>query len=232
MTELAVWFDGPIEVIPAVDVLGEDAVRLHQGAYDDVVERPGDPVSLAADFASGRRRSRSISSISTAPEAAAYGPSSSAWWQTPPPPPACRPRAASARSRTRRSLLRAGADRVVVGTAALPDPSPWVSQLGEALVVALDVRDGLVRSAGWTRGSGLTTDDALERCVGAGVVRVLCTAIERDGTLAGPDLELVRQVAGSGLQVLAAGGIRNREDVSALAASGAEAAIVGRALLG
>jgi phosphoribosylformimino-5-aminoimidazole carboxamide ribonucleotide (ProFAR) isomerase len=61
--------------------------------------------------------------------------------------------------------------------------------------------------------------------------RVLCTGIDRDGTLAGPDLELVREVAGTGLRVLAAGGVRSPDDIAALAAAGAEAAVVGRALL-
>src|SRR5262249_54953892 len=79
-----------------------------------------------------------------------------------------------------RSLLAAGADRVVVGTAAFPDPAPW-AELGERLVVALDVGDGQVRTAGWTEGSGLSIDAAAERCRDAGVTRVLCTAIERDG---------------------------------------------------
>jgi phosphoribosylformimino-5-aminoimidazole carboxamide ribonucleotide (ProFAR) isomerase len=60
---------------------------------------------------------------------------------------------------------------------------------------------------------------------------VLLTAVDRDGTLSGPDLELVRRVAASGLRVLAAGGVRTPADVEALAAAGAEAAVVGRALL-
>jgi phosphoribosylformimino-5-aminoimidazole carboxamide ribonucleotide (ProFAR) isomerase len=57
------------------------------------------------------------------------------------------------------------------------------------------------------------------------------TAIDRDGTLAGPDLELVAAAAAAGAQVLAAGGVRSPADVQALAAAGAEAAVVGRALL-
>ena len=89
------------------------------------------------------------------------------------------------------ALLAAGADRVIVGTAAWPDPTPWAEALGRALVVALDVRDGTVRAAGWTEEAGLAVAEAVERCLAAGVERVLCTAIERDGTLAGPDLELV-----------------------------------------
>jgi phosphoribosylformimino-5-aminoimidazole carboxamide ribonucleotide (ProFAR) isomerase len=95
-------------------------------------------------------------------------------------------------------------------------------------VLALDVREGEVRAAGWTRGAGIRYDDALALIDGS---RVLVTAIDRDGTLGGPDLELVRQAAGAGGRVLAAGGIRSVEDVAELAAAGAEAAIVGRALL-
>jgi phosphoribosylformimino-5-aminoimidazole carboxamide ribonucleotide (ProFAR) isomerase len=126
-----------------------------------------------------------------------------------------------------RALLVAGADRVVVGTAAWPDPTPWF-ELADALVLALDVRDGQVRSAGWTKAAGLSFVEALERAQGA---RVLVTAIDRDGTLSGPDLELVRTAAAAGLRVLAAGGVRSPTDVDALAEAGAEAAIVGRALL-
>jgi len=129
------------------------------------------------------------------------------------------------------AVLDAGADRVVVGTAAFPDPAPWAAALGEQLIVALDVRDGIVRTAGWTEASGLTRERAVELCLEAGVGRVLCTAIDRDGTLSGPDLSLVESVAASGLAVLAAGGVRSLADVKDLAGAGAEAAVVGRAII-
>jgi phosphoribosylformimino-5-aminoimidazole carboxamide ribotide isomerase len=212
-------------VIPAVDVLGEEAVRLQRGSYDDVVERAADPVALATRWA--RRGARRIHLVDldgarrggVRPEllakvAAAAGV----------------PVQASGGIRSRADaerLLDAGADRVVVGTAAWPDPTPWL-ELGDALVLAVDVRDGLVRSSGWTGDAGLTFDQALERAEGA---RVLVTAIDRDGTLAGPDVELVGRAAAAGLRVLAAGGVRSPDDVRELAAAGAEAAIVGRALL-
>src|SRR5262249_41929036 len=128
-------------------------------------------------------------------------------------------------------LLDAGADRVVVGTAAFPDPAPWSTELGDRLVVALDIRDGIVRTAGWTEASGLTRERAVELCLAAGVRRVLCTAIDREGTLAGPDLGLVEAVADSGLAVLAAGGVRSPADVDDLARAGAEAVVVGRAIV-
>jgi phosphoribosylformimino-5-aminoimidazole carboxamide ribotide isomerase len=220
------WFDRRIEVIPAVDVLGDEAVRLHRGSYDEVVERASDPVELAARWveegasrvhlvdldgarAGGVRHElvREVSRrVEPVPVQASGGIRSlaDAW-----------------------ALIGAGADRVIVGTAAWPDPEPWLV-LGEALVLALDVRDGQVRAAGWTESAGLSLDEAIERTQGA---RVLVTAIDRDGTLAGPDLGLVQHVADAGLRVLAAGGVRSPADVDALAGAGAEAAVVGRALL-
>jgi len=218
------WFEQEIEVIPAVDVLGEEAVRLERGDYDVVVERVGDPGALARRFAeAGARRIHLVDldgarNGRTRPElvraVAALGV----------------PVQASGGIRSladAQALLDAGAERVVVGTAAWPDPSPWF-ELGDALVLAVDVRNGEVRTTGWTAGSGLRFDDALAR---TGGTRVLVTAIERDGTLTGPDLALVRRAVAAGGPVLAAGGIRTPDDVRALAAVGAEAAVVGRALL-
>jgi phosphoribosylformimino-5-aminoimidazole carboxamide ribotide isomerase len=218
------WFEQSIEVIPAVDVLGEGAVRLERGDYDAVVERAGDPLALAQRWVesgakrihlvdldgarSGRVRPDLVRAVAElgVPVQASGGIRSIA---------------------DARSLLDAGADRVIVGTAAWPDPTQWF-ELGESLVLALDVRDGEVRTAGWTAGTGLRFADALERADGR---RMLVTAIDRDGTLSGPDLALVRQAVEAGGRVLAAGGIRDVADVVALADAGAEAAIVGRALL-
>ena len=221
--------NGPIEVIPAVDVLGEGAVRLHQGAYDAVVERAGDPLELARAFAeAGARRIHLVDldgarSGQVRPELVGQVAAAVA--------PALLQASGGIRSLADASaLLEAGADRVIVGTAAFPDPAPF-AELGEQVVVALDVRGEEVRTAGWTQRTGLRIDEAAQRCKDAGIARVLCTAIERDGTLAGPNLALVREVAATGLRVIAAGGIRSPEDVAALGAVGAEAAVVGRALL-
>ncbi len=223
------WFGLQIEVIPAVDVLGEEAVRLRHGDYDDVVERAAEPAALARRWGeagarrvhlvdldgarSGRVRPARVGAVVAAagvPVQASGGIRSLA---------------------DAESLLGAGAERIVVGTAAWPDPAAWVEALGERLVVALDVRGGTLRTTGWTAETGLSFTMALERAREAGVERVLVTAIERDGTLGGPDLALVEQAAASGLRVLAAGGVRSPADVDALAHAGAEAAVVGRALL-
>ena len=98
--------------------------------------------------------------------------------------------------------------------------------------VAVDVREGRVAVAGWSQTTELTPEELAERCATAGVRRLLCTAIDRDGTMGGPDLELLGRVRErSGLPVLAAGGIRSEDDLSALEALGLEGAVVGRALL-
>lgn len=217
------WFDLPIEVIPAVDVLGGEAVRLTRGGYDRVVEHAGDPVRLAERWVQDGARRLHLVDLDGArdgrlrpalvAEVAALGV----------------PVQASGGIRSlddARALLDAGADRIVVGTAAWPDPGRWL-ELGDALVLAVDVLDGVVRSAGWTRSTGLSLAEALRRADGT---RILVTAIDRDGTLAGPDLELVRSAAIEH-RVIAAGGVRSTKDVLALRAAGAEEVIVGRALL-
>jgi phosphoribosylformimino-5-aminoimidazole carboxamide ribotide isomerase len=222
------------QLIPAVDILGGEAVRLERGTFDRVRVRAGDPVELARRFAAARppwlhvvdleaarsggvrpgRVAEIAAAVAPVPIQAAGGVRS--------------PAAALA-------LVEAGAGRVVVGTAAFSGPgalAPYVDALGGRLVVAIDVRAGRVAVAGWERSSGLGVDEAVARCVEAGVARLLCTAIERDGTLTGPDLGLLSRVREcSGLPVLAAGGVRSQEDLNTLAGIGLEGAVVGRALL-
>src|SRR4051812_21279235 len=149
------WFEQRIEVIPAVDVLGEAAVRLERGDFEAVVERPGEPVDLArrwVDAGAARIHLVDLDGARTGRVRAALTRAVAALGV---------PVQASGGIRTTadaRALLDAGADRVVVGTAAWPDPAPWFD-LGDALVLALDVRDGEVRVSGWTAGTGLRYEE-------------------------------------------------------------------------
>jgi phosphoribosylformimino-5-aminoimidazole carboxamide ribotide isomerase len=220
-------------VIPAVDVLGDEAVRLHQGRYDEVVNRPGDPATVAAVLAQAGAALIHLVDLDGArsgrirPELVALVVE------------AARPALVQASGGIRSladadSLLGAGAARVVVGTAAFATPdaaAALAGALGDRLVVAVDVRAGRVKVAGWTEDGGLPVEDAAERCRAAGVARLLCTAVERDGTLAGPDLDLLGRVTAFGIPVLAAGGIRSEDDLRAVQAVGCAGAVVGRALL-
>jgi phosphoribosylformimino-5-aminoimidazole carboxamide ribotide isomerase len=222
------------EILPAIDLLGDEAVRLERGRFDRVVLREADPVSLARSFVEAGARALHVVDL----DGARTG--------------RCRPEVIAALVRAAapaevqasggvrapadaRALVGAGAVRVVVGTAAFAEPDAlraYVEELGERLVVAVDVRGGRIVTRGWTEDAGLGVGEAVERCVEAGVPRLLCSAVERDGTLSGPDLALLDEVVkASGLPVLAAGGVRSLEDVKAVEAVGCAGAIVGRALL-
>jgi phosphoribosylformimino-5-aminoimidazole carboxamide ribotide isomerase len=218
-----------MEIIPAIDLLGNEAVRLEQGDYARVSQY-GEPDALARRFAAEGARWIHVVDLDGARGDLIRPVVFSALVH------ASRPASVQASGGIRsvadaETLVRAGASRVVVGTAAWTLLDELVASLGDRLVVALDVRDGVVRTRGWTE-EGLALDEAIDRCVLAGASRLLCTAIERDGTLEGPDVELVRRVVErSRLPVLAAGGIGSDEDIDALEHAGAEGAVVGRALL-
>jgi phosphoribosylformimino-5-aminoimidazole carboxamide ribotide isomerase len=221
-------------VLPAVDLLGEEAVRLERGEFDRVTLRAGDPEGLMARFAEagaamihlvdleGARSGGIRPGLMARLIAAAAGI----------------PVQASGGIRTladAEALLAAGASRVVVGTAAYAAPEAlegFAGALGDRLVAAVDARGGRLALSGWERESELSIEEAAERCAAAGVVRLHCTAVDRDGTMTGPDLELLARVRDrSGLRVLAAGGIRSLDDLAEIEALGLEGAVVGRALL-
>lgn len=220
-------------VIPAVDVLGGRAVRLEQGDYDRVNLEGGDPLDLVAEAA--RRQPPFVHVIAL--DAARDGGA---------PLELARDVVAAAAPVPVQlgggvriiddavALADAGVARVLVGSAAFgPIPlADFVAALGDSVVVAVDVAEGTVRTEGWLADSGLSPEDALKRCTEAGVERVLCTAIARDGTASGPDLDLIRRArACFAGEILAAGGVRDERDVEALAQAGADGAVVGRAWL-
>ena len=136
---------------------------------------------------------------------------------------------------TAESLLSAGADRVVIGTAAVENPS-LVEDLcqkhgSQRVVIAVDAKDGLVAIKGWLEPTEVKAQDLVEQMALLGVRRILYTDISRDGTLTEPNFEanadLVRT---TGMAVLASGGIATLDHVRRLVDTGAEGAILGRAL--
>ena len=120
----------------------------------------------------------------------------------------------------------------MVGTAALAPGflAAAAERFGDRLVVAVDARDGRVAVEGWTRSSDLGARELADRCAAAGVRRLLVTGTRRDGSLSGPDLDLLADVLPCGLPVLAAGGIASLDDLLALRDLGCEGAVVGSAL--
>ena len=221
------------ELLPAVDVADGQAVRLVQGAagtetgYGDPLEaalqwqRDGAHwihlVDLDAAFGRGDNRdliARVVGAVDVAVEL-------------------------SGGIRDDDSLeaaLKTGATRVNVGTAALENPD-WVrsaiARHGDRIAVGLDVRGTTLAARGWTQDGG-ELFDVLERLDRDGCARYVVTDVRRDGTLTGPNLELLRDVcARTSAPVVASGGVSSLDDLRALAGLadiGVEGAIVGKAL--
>jgi len=139
-------------------------------------------------------------------------------------------------------LLGAGAQRVVVGSTAVKNPTivkSWISQFGaEHIVLALDINidhhgERKVAVSGWREDSGITIETLLDDFLTVGLKHVLCTDISRDGTLAGSNVELYVDLCQLYPQIAfqSSGGIGCLDDIAALKGTGVSGVIVGRALL-
>ena len=136
------------------------------------------------------------------------------------------------------AALAAGADRVVLGTAAFRDEALLdhaLVELGECLAVAVDVREGRVATAGWTSTAEVSGTEAVAAMLRRGVRRFVYTNVDRDGMLSGPDQDEVARVAEAvgGQRFIYSGGIGSLDDLRALGSMGLsnlEGVIVGKAL--
>ena len=221
-------------LLPAVDVADGKAVRLTQGEAGSETSY-GDPVDAAAEWAD-----QGAEWIHLVDLDAAFGRGDNrdvlkAVMRSRPDVKI----ELSGGIRDDESLERAlnlGAKRVNLGTAALENPQ-WaadvISRYGEAVAVGLDVRGTTLAARGWTREGG-DLWEVLARLEGAGCARYVVTDVTKDGTLRGPNLELLREVARrTDRPVVASGGISSLDDIAALrelVPLGVEGAIVGKAL--
>ncbi len=139
-------------------------------------------------------------------------------------------------------LLQQGVGRVVIGSTAVERPeevNEWLLRYGpERICLAFDIRldeGGIprVRTRGWTEGTALSLWDAIARFPSDRLKHVLCTDIERDGALTGPNIELYREGVSRFPYLLwqASGGVRDASDLAALAKTGVAGAVSGKALL-
>ena len=226
-----------VELFPAIDLLGGQAVRLAQGRYDQVSVYDADPVAVARRFAVGARWLHVVdlegARAGRAVQRDLLAAIVSAFIEA-------RPDGAVQLGGGVRSLqalddyVALGAARVVVGTAALEDPAFLRSATERhpgRVVVALDARDGLVATHGWERTSEKRAVDVAAELRSLALAAVLYTDVARDGMRTGPNLPATRQLAAVGLPVLASGGVGSLDDLRALAEiPGVAGAIVGRAL--
>jgi len=221
---------------PAIDIRGGQAVRLLQGDYARETTYDADPVDAATRWAGEGAEYLHVVDLDGAK---AGEPRNLEAIRRIADAVAC-PIQVGGGLRDIASVdagLEAGAARVVIGTAALRDPEFLDAALashGDAVVVSVDTRGGKVSLSGWTETSDVEAPRAVADLSQRGVQRFLCTAIEVDGTMEGPAIDQLNEIAAStSSQVIASGGVGDLTHLETLARDAApniEGAIVGRAL--
>jgi len=221
-------------VIPAIDLRGGKCVRLLHGDFAAETVYGDDPVAMARHW---QEAGASVLHVVDLDGAAAGEPRQTALIRA-----ICAaltiPVELGGGLRTLAHITAAfdaGVARVVLGTAAVGDPSLVRAALAahgpERIVLGLDARNGFVATGGWLDMSSVRAVDLAREMAAVGVGRVVATDIARDGARNGPNLDYLREIATSGLAVIASGGVKNRAHLHALAnLPGVEAAIVGTAI--
>jgi len=221
---------------PAIDIRGGKAVRLLQGDYERETTYDADPVDAARRWAEEGAEFLHVVDLdgakAGAPQNLDHVRRIAAAVDCP-----IQVGGGLRDPESVAAVLEAGAQRVVIGTAALRDPEfldAAVSAHGERVVVSIDTRGGKVSLSGWTETSDVDAPAAVADLGDRGVQRFLCTAIEVDGTMEGPAVEQLNQIATATTgQVIASGGVGDLSHLEQLAAEAApniEGAVVGRAL--
>ncbi|NLM07031.1 MAG: 1-(5-phosphoribosyl)-5-[(5-phosphoribosylamino)methylideneamino]imidazole-4-carboxamide isomerase [Tissierellia bacterium] len=132
------------------------------------------------------------------------------------------------------SYIKAGVKRIILGTKAADDLAfveDMVKSYGDSIAVGIDCKDGFVATKGWETGTRLHYIDFAKEVEILGVKTVILTDISKDGTLMGPNFEMLREVQENvGMQIIASGGVKDLEDIRKLKEMGFYGAIAGKAI--
>lgn len=228
-----------MDLIPAIDLLGGEAVRLVQGDYDRRAAHVADPTSVVRGWIGAGVRHLHLVDLDGARSGRPVNLDGAA-------------RLASAAREVgdvtvefggglRRlddvaAALDAGVDLAILGTAAVEDPAllpDAVARWPGRIAASIDVRGAAVALDGWTRSAEADAVDLARRVADAGAAQLIVTDTRRDGTGAGPNLDLLGRMRAAlpGVRFVAAGGIASTDALRALAAAGVDGAIVGLALV-
>ena len=223
-----------IELIPAIDIIEGQCVRLTKGDYDQKTVY-GEPLDMALEFERIGFKRLHVVDLDVAKSKHIVNEN-------------VLKAITSATSLTVdfgggiktdediEKAFAAGAAMVTVGSVAVTNPDlfmGWLEKFGaERMILGADVRHGKISINGWKEDSGEDLLPFLQKYVDVGVRNVLCTEISKDGTLAGPAVELYKDImdAYPQLHLIASGGVSSKEDIEALDAAGIPAVVFGKAI--
>lgn len=227
-----------MEVIPAIDIRGGRCVRLEQGDYARETVFGDDPAAMAVRWRAAGANRMHVVDLDGAREGRPVNDEVIRTILRAVPAPV--QVSGGVRDIAVADMyLKAGADRVALGTAAVKDQTTLVNAVSlfrERIIVGVDARDGVVATDGWLERSGVSALDLVKQLSEFGVARIFYTDISRDGLLSGPNFaaihEVVEHAAGlpSPMAVIASGCVSTIEHLQRLKLIGVEGAIVGRAL--
>ena len=224
-----------IELIPAIDIIDGQCVRLTKGDYDQKTVYRNSPAEVAKEFEALGFKRLHVVDLDGAKSKHIVNSS------------------VLRRITKETSLIvdfgggiktdediekafAAGASMVTVGSIAVTKPElfmGWLEKYGpERMILGADVRHGKISINGWKEDSAEDLLPFLKKYIDAGVRNVLCTEISKDGTLAGPAIDLYKQVmdAYPELHLIASGGVSSKADIEALDAAGIPAVVFGKAI--
>ena len=223
-----------IELIPAIDIINGQCVRLTKGDYDQKTVY-GSPLEMAQEFEAIGYQRLHVVDLDGAKSKHIVNSSV----------------LRSLASETRLTIdfgggiktdedieeaFRCGAAMVTIGSIAVTEPDRflrWLDKYGaDRLILGADVRNGKISINGWKEDSTEDLLPFLKKYIDAGVKNVLCTEISKDGTLAGPAIDLYKQVMDTypALHLIASGGVSCMDDIKALDAAGIPAVVFGKAI--
>lgn len=219
-------------IFPAIDIMGGNAVRLLNGDYDKKTVYGNDPVKIALALQNSGAENIHIVDLDGAKSGGTpnFDVISDIIKRT---NLFAEVGGGIRDMKTVRRYIKAGAGRVILGTAAAKDPDfvkEAANEFGNKIAVSIDIKDGFVAVNGWTEKTDLTVWDFMKRIEDIGVKTVICTDISFDGAMRGTNRNLYKNlVENTCINIIASGGVSTLKDVLSLKEAGVYGAIIGKA---
>jgi phosphoribosylformimino-5-aminoimidazole carboxamide ribotide isomerase len=224
-----------MQIIPAIDIFEGHCVRLVQGVFSDQTNYCHDPYAMAQQFIRSGARYLHVVDLEGTKNGHVIN------WDSIEKILSLKGLKVQVGGGIRSGedvnrLLKLGAVNIVLGSVAVQSShlvELWCRQFGaDKFCIALDMKDGFIAYSGWQATEKIEPNILIQRMIDFGITNFLSTDIRRDGTLAGPNLELYKTLVRQfpSVRWLASGGVRSVDDVRALAHTGVSGAVIGKAL--